>query len=131
MLAPETPYPYVGSYAMLVDLDQPGTQAAELVRIQWRRLNETVVSFPLRDGAAGTKRVDPEQLIDATPLTPAEAREYHDLDRALAGRSGRTPKQKAMIARRDALRTRMIYAPVLARLLEEARGRGAGQRRAA
>lgn len=117
MLQQQTPFPYVGSYALLIDPDARAPQAAELVRIQMRREGEVVVSFPLRDGAAGNKRVDPALLIDATPLTSAEAREFHDLDRALAGRSLRTPKQKRDKARRDALHQRIVYGPALDRLL--------------
>lgn len=117
MLQPQTPFPHVGSYALLVDTDTPTPADVELVRIQWRRESEIVVSFPLRDGASGTKRVDPAQLIDASPLTTAEAREFKELDRALFGRSLRTPKQKRDKARRDALHLRIIYGPVLDRQL--------------
>jgi hypothetical protein len=118
LLTPETPFPHVGSYALL---EREGRD--QLVRIQWRRENEIVVSFPLRDGASGTLRVDPADLIDATPLTPAEEREFHDLDRSLRGSSLRTPKQKARLARRDALRKRMIVAPIAARLMRQLRER--------
>jgi L-2-hydroxyglutarate oxidase LhgO len=121
MLHPETPFPYVGSYALLEHEGQN-----QLVRIVFRREGEVVVGLPLKDGASGNLRVAPDALIDATPLTAEEAREFHDLDRALAGRSLRTPKQKAMVARRDALRRRMIHAPIVERLLREA-----GMRRAA
>lgn len=118
MLTTETPFPYVGSYALL---EHEGRD--QLVRIQWRSESEIVVSFPLRDGAGGTLRVAPDRLVDGAPLTSAEQREFHDLDRALAGRSLRTPKQKREAARREALRQRIICAPLMARLLREARAR--------
>jgi hypothetical protein len=123
MLSPETPFPYVGSYALFVDPDAPPPQADELVRINWRREGFAMVSFPLRDGASGNKTVPFADLIDATPLSSEEAREFHDLDRALFGRSLRTAKQKREAARRDALRRRTIYAPLLERLLRKARAK--------
>jgi hypothetical protein len=156
MLTPETPFPYVGSYALHIDMDQPAPQAAELVRIHWRRTersvdragrstaravgqdgraNETeyvMVSFPLRDGAGGNKVVAAAALIDATPLDGAETREFHDLDRLLRGRSPRKGSGLARkAARRDALKARMLWAPFLARRLGEHRARQASQRRAA
>jgi hypothetical protein len=134
MLTPGTPFPYVGSYALYCDPDAEPPQADELVRINWRRSERSVgeggrsieqefcmVSFPLRDGASGNKTVPFADLIDATPLSSEEAREFHDLDRALFGRSLRTAKQKREAARRDALRRRTIYAPLLERLLRRAR----------
>jgi hypothetical protein len=109
MLHPATPFPHVGSYALLVDPDAQAPQAADVV-----------VGFPLRAGAGGTKRVAADQLIDATPLTSDETRAFHQLDRALAGTSGRTAKQRAQRAMRDALKQRLIYAPLLDRLLRAA-----------
>jgi hypothetical protein len=93
MLTSEAIYPYPGSYALHVDLDQPPPQPAELVRIQWRRVDAqgrgfVAVSFPQREGASGNKVVPADQLIDGTPLTTEEQREFHDLDRA-----ARTPKR--------------------------------------
>jgi hypothetical protein len=125
MLQSPTPYPYPGSYALYVDTDLPESeQRLELVRINWRQATIVqvlaMVSFPLRDGASGNKTVRADDLIDGTPLTAEETREFHDLDRGLAGRSMRTAKQKAQGARRDALRKRILNAPVLARLLREA-----------
>jgi hypothetical protein len=130
MLSPETPFPYVGSYALFEDPDAPPPQPTELVRILWRREGFAMVSFPLRDGAGGNKTVAADALTDATPLTDGEQREFHDLDRDLAGRSLRTVKQRRQVARRDALKRRAIYAPLLARLLRQAR-RQAETRRAA
>jgi hypothetical protein len=134
MLSPETPFPYVGSYALYCDPDAEPPQADELVRINWRREGFAMVSFPLRDGASGNKTVPFADLIDATPLSSEEAREFHDLDRALFGRvdgavgkDGRrtrlSAKQKREAARRDALRRRTIYAPLLERLLRKARAK--------
>jgi hypothetical protein len=130
MLSPETPFPYNGSYALLVDTDRPESeQRSELVRINWRREGFVMVSFPLREGASGNKTVAFADLIDGTPLSAEEEREFHDLDRGLAGRSLRTAKQKRDKARRDALRERMIYSRFLARALAEMRGQA--QRRKA
>ncbi len=116
MLTPETPFPYAGSYALLVDPDAAAPQAAELVRILARRPSEqgvfAMVSFPLRADASGNKVVAEAELIDATPLTQAEAREFHDLDRELHGR-----------------RLRMIYAPRAGELMR--RLRALKQRKAA
>lgn len=131
MLTPETAFPYVGSYAVYVDLDQPPPQRDELVRIQWRREGWAMVAFPLRDGASGNKTVAAADLIDGTPLTHEEKRELVELDRALFGRSLRTPRQKALKARRDALQSRAIWEPHLTRLLREHRARQASQKEAA
>lgn len=140
MLQHETPYPHVGSYAVFIDAElPPERQRPELARIQWRREGELVISLPLRDGAAGTKSIDPAQLIDASPLSAAQRREFHDLDRDLAGIEARirrwaeqdepgrkprlSPRQREMAARRDALKHRIIYGPILDRLLRLARDR--------
>ena len=155
MLQPDAPYPYPGSYALLSDPDLPAPQPTELVRIMWRRAERKVgkggrslerefamVSFPLRDGAGGNKVVPASELADATPLTDQETREFHDLDRALTGRFGPsvgedggrtrlTKRQKALKARRDDLKLRMVFAPMMERLLRTARARAAQQRRAA
>lgn len=132
MLIPETPFPYPGSYALHVDTDlAPQQQQAELVRIMWRREGQVAVSFPLRLNASGNKVIAADALIDATPLTAAEALEFHDLDRSLAGRSLRTAKQKRQAARRDALKQHVVWAPHMERLLRRARTIMASQQRAA
>jgi hypothetical protein len=120
MLIPETPFPHAGSYALLVDPGARPPQPAELVRILARETMRILVGFPLRDGASGNKAVGKDDLIDASPLTPAEEREYHDLDRELRGREIRTPRLKKLQARRAELRVRMIYAPLMARLIRQA-----------
>lgn len=137
MLAPDATYPYPGSYALLNDLDLPAPQPTELVRIMWRRVDATgrgfvAVSFPMRDGASGNKVVPAETLIDGTPLTTEEQREYHDLDRALGDRDPRnfSKRQRVRAARRDALKQRMIWVPFLAERLRDMRQR-AEQRKAA
>jgi hypothetical protein len=137
MLAPDATYPYPGSYALLNDLDLPYPQPTELVRIMWRRVDAdghgfVAVSFPMRDGASGNKVVPAERLIDGTPLTAAEQREFHDLDRALDDRNPRnfSKRQRAKAARRDALKQRMIWIPFLADRLREMRQR-ADHRKAA
>lgn len=132
MLHPDAPYPYVGSYALL---EHEGEN--QLVRILFRREGEVVVGLPLKEGASGNLRVDPTRLIDATPLTGKEMRDFHNLDRDLAGIEARirrwaendepgrcprmTPRQKAMAERRDALKRRVVFGPILDRLLRVAR----------
>jgi hypothetical protein len=136
MLTPEATYPYPGSYALLVDSDlPPEQQCEELVRIHWRRVDSEgrgfiALSFPLRDGASGNKVVPADQLIDATPLTAEEEREFHELDRALKGRCLRTPKQKKQAAVRDAYLSRVMWASPMVRLLREMRSREAMRRAA-
>lgn len=158
MLTPEATYPYPGSYALCHDPDRPQPSPAELVRIMWRRVDEpkrkvgkggrseehgfVAVSFPLRDGAGGNKVVASADLIDGTPLSGEEQREFHDLDRDLRGRfdgavglDGRRPRtltrrQKARAARRDALKSRTIWSKVLADRLRDMR-RHVEQRKAA
>lgn len=125
MLKAETPYPYVGSYGLLVDMDEPAPQSCELVRILWRREDHVAVSFPLRDDARGTKRVDPADLIDATALNDVERAEMFELERMLAHGTLRSKTQQRQRARRDALRRRNIHAPILKRLLRDAAARAA------
>ena len=137
MLSAETPFPQVGSYALLVDRDlPPERQRAELVRIQYRHLAMpgdsalVTVAFPLRGGADGTKRVPLAELIDGTPLASVESRRMTDLRRELAG--SRVRGRKAKDALYQALRTRAIWAPHFERLLSEARRleqQQAGERR--
>jgi hypothetical protein len=128
MLVPEATYPYPGSYALLNDLDLPFPQPTELVRIMWRRVDAAgrcfvAVSFPMRDGASGNKEVAAEQLIDGTPLTAEEGREFHDLDRALDDRNPRnfSKRQRTKAERRDALKQRMLWAPFLTERLRDMR----------
>src|SRR4051812_41677412 len=110
MLSHETPYPYVGSYALYSDPEQPYPPPTELVRVQWRREGFAMVSFPLRDGAAGNKVVAFAELIDGTALDAGEQREFHDLDRLIRGRqpADLSKTQRAKAKRRDALKNRMI-----------------------
>jgi hypothetical protein len=124
MLQPPTPYPYAGSYALL---EHEGR--TQLARILYRREGEFVISLPLKADASGNLRVDPADLIDGTPLTAEETREFHDLDRALAGRSLRTPKQKRQAARRDALKARLIWSRFLDHKLRELEARTGAQLR--
>jgi hypothetical protein len=126
MLNQPTPFPYVGSHALA---EHEGK--TQLVRIlAWRPgtiEDHALVSFPEMDGASGNMVVPRSALIDGTPLTAEEAREFHDLDRELFGKStgpavggdgGRTrrltPRQKARAARRDSLKSRMIWSRFLA-----------------
>ena len=136
MLSPETPFPYVGSYALYEDPDAPAPQRTELVRILARRPGNdgayAMVAFPLRDGAGGNKLVPEAGLIDGTPLSPEEERQYHDLDRHLGGRSPvkcRSTRLKALAATRDRLRGRMIWSRFMARQLAEMRRREEAEKR--
>lgn len=129
MLTSEALYPYPGSYALYVDLDQPPPQPAELVRTQWRRVDAqgrgfVAVSFPQRDGASGNKVVPADQLIDGTPLSAEEQREFHNLDRELFGREPRnlSKAQRAKAKRRDALKQRTIWTRFMERKLAAVRG---------
>lgn len=133
MLSNETPFPYPGSYGLLIDPDAPAPQPNELVRINWRREGWAMVSFPLRGGASGNKVIAAGDLIDATPLTADEEREFHESDRALAGRDPRnfSKRQRWLKARRDLFRLRMIHAPVMERLMRDMRERQARQQEAA
>lgn len=126
MLHNATPFPFVGSYALLIDTDQPPEhQQAELVRILKRDVHPAalgavlmvVVSFPLRAGASGTKTVALEDLIDGTPLDGIEQRELADLQRDTRQR---LRPNKAKVARREVLRQRAIWSPILARRLRDA-----------
>lgn len=124
MLHPETPYPYPGSYALY---ECPERRRVELVRIMWRRAGDhdagawIAISFPLIDGASGNKVVAEGDLIDATPVSFEESREFHDLDRWLAGKALNTKKQKALAKRRDALKQRVIWAGFMATMLRQLR----------
>jgi hypothetical protein len=112
MLNQPTPFPYVGSHALA---EHEGK--TQLVRIlAWRAgdvEDHALVSFPDLDGASGNMVVPRSALIDGTPLTAEEARLFHDLDRDLFGKSMRTARQKALGARRDALKSRMIWSRFL------------------
>lgn len=114
MIQAETPFPYVGSYALFADPNLPlGQQRAELVRIQRRDDERVWVSFPLRIGASGNKIVDLDQLIDGTPLDTAEKREHADLERHLRGRTKLTQKMREQAVRSEILRRRAIYSMVM------------------
>lgn len=119
MLKVPAPFPQVGSYGLLVDLNQPPPQSAELVRIMRRDdfRGQVSVAFPLRAGACGNRIVAASELIDATPLTKAEERELTDLQRHLVGRTRMTPKLRAMNTRAHDLKARQIFGIILEREL--------------
>jgi hypothetical protein len=125
MLSAPAPFPYVGSYALHIDHESgEAAPAAELVRILNRAwfngCANALIGFPLRDGASGNRWVAEADLIDPTPLTRDEEREYHDIDRRLLTKVRLTKKQKLIVARRDRLRQRMIWAPMAERLMRQA-----------
>lgn len=119
MIKAPSPFPHVGSYALLIDVEQP----VELRRAELARIFSLVevegtatlvnISLPLRTGASGTKVVELSDLIDGTPLSREEMRELADLDSALQGRKLRTPKLKAAHERCEALRHRLCFSQVL------------------
>jgi hypothetical protein len=127
MLDAPTPFPTIGSYALLIDQDQPAPQEAELVRIIGCRFPKdgpvALLAFPLREGASGNKEVPLASLTDATPLSIEEQREFHVLDRELFGRTIRTQKQKEKEARRTELKRRTLWGPFFNKALREMRAR--------
>ena len=137
MLSSPTPFPQVGSYALL-DLD--GTK--QLARIQsagpdWGPEDIAFVSLPLVVGSSGNRRVGLGDLIDGTPLTPAEAEELDGLCmRGLAAaHEGLHPRRnlsERQRARFTLLSDRAGHARMLDRLMEElGRRQAAAQRWAA
>jgi hypothetical protein len=115
MLKTAAPFPHTGSFALYVDTNlPPAQQRAELVRLQYACFGSQVtVTFPLRQGAAGTKKVALAELIDGTPLDRDERREHADLERHLKGRSRLTPRLRDMLLRAEKLRQRAIFSMVL------------------
>lgn len=127
MLKVATPFPQVGSFALLIDQNLPvSLQRAELVRIIRRGAGVTV-AFPNRTSASGNRIVDEGELIDASVLTDEERREHADLERHLHGRDRLTPKLKALLQRSEALRRRAIWSTILESELAVMRNREAGQ----
>jgi hypothetical protein len=114
MLNVPAPFPHPGSYAL-----HAREGRTHLVRIQyWNIDGLAVISFPLvRDVASGTCTVPREELLDGTPLTPAERAE---MDRLIAHNSclkrpkGRSVDRAAVLASRD--HAALIMAPLLARV---------------
>jgi uncharacterized protein YgbK (DUF1537 family) len=117
MLKVASPFPQVGSYALLVDTNLPvSQQRAELVRVM-RRIEaggEVAVAFPLRLGACGNRIVPESELLDGTPLTKAEERELTDLQGHLAGRTHMTPALRKKDKRAHDLKARQILSHLLA-----------------
>lgn len=105
MLNSATPFPQVGSYALLEE-----GRETHLVRIQRRTAgtDECVISIVGREGATGNRTVLVEDLTDGTALTADEQREMD----SLASKFG----CKA-ITRYEELRTRFINARALDRRL--------------
>lgn len=116
MLKVHAPFPQVGSYALL----EEGGKTF-LVRIQHRDPEGqglALISFPGSYNASGNRKVAIADLIDGTPLTDAERREYAALEGALAGTSASTRSKK--YKRYMALRLRDIAADSLAEALRRA-----------
>jgi hypothetical protein len=124
MLKAPTPFPQVGSYALL-ELD--GT--AQAVRIQRKDPatpdEATVALQSVANAASGFRTVPLAELIDGTPLTEAEAQEYRELERTVPAAPSRSNRVKEAQARYAALRERAIHSDTLARLLAEPKQRAA------
>lgn len=134
MLSTPAPYPHVGSYALLIDPNNPvELQRAELVRIIGRdhqpEFPGSRIVFPNRLGSTGFRMVSEADLIDATPLTKLEERDLTDGLGDLRGRDKLSPRLKAIKARTDALRHRQIYSIILAAELAVLHAREARQGR--
>lgn len=115
MLAPRTPYPQQGSYALLTDEGR-----THLVRILRNTAFDLItVNFPLREGAGGTKSVPLSDLIDATELDGAEQRELTDLERWQRGHP--TSRRSAKHRRLHVLKQRAVWAPFMRARLRELR----------
>ena len=113
MLKIPAPFPQVGSFALLIDMNQPAPQRAELVRILERTYPQgsgATVSFPLRTGASGYNTVPLAGLIDGTPLTSEESAE---LDALRSHLSQQTRPNRKKIERAEALRRRQIYSDAM------------------
>lgn len=108
MLNQPTPYPEVGSYALL---ERDGR--THLARIQQRKGDKLLISLPLvRDVASGNATVAPGDLIDGTPLTEGEREEMLALaERALRVQRprGDWPHHLAALRSRD-LASRQLEA---------------------
>jgi hypothetical protein len=113
MIRSPADYPFPGSFALLIDTNLPAEQRrCELVRIMRYDPDhgQAAVAFPLRVGASGNRVIASAELIDATPLTTAEAAELETL-RDHLGMQARPNRKK--IERAEALRRRQIYGDAM------------------
>ena len=142
MLRTPTPYPQVGSFALLVDVNLPvGQQRVELVRVMRLGVSTAAVAFPLRAGATGNTTVALADLIDGTPLTAAEEAVAERLEaslrgvRAKAGVRGTSSRASrpspARAARYHALRERGNWSLVMSAELAKLEAREAREARRA
>lgn len=112
MLRTPTPFPQVGSYA-LIEIDG----RHHLARIQHRTHGgDAVISLPLMpDVASGNRTVGFDALVDGTPLSEFDRGELARLDEEIA----RTVRpNRARQAKVDALRARDINSRSLAEMLQ-------------
>jgi hypothetical protein len=130
MLPTEAPFPYAGSYCLVEH--EGRDQLARIINRAWFNGGaRALISLPLRPDAGGNRWVAESELIHATGLSAEEAREFHDLDRLIFARSiSWRRKHKAELARRDALKRRMIVAPLMRQLLRSLRVQEARRRAA-
>jgi hypothetical protein len=92
-----------------------------MLRVPDRQDNVTI-AFPLRYGASGNRTVPLASLADTSQPTAAELAEMHDLDARISGKA--RPKG-ADLARFEALRLRVIRAPLLRQKLAQLAQRNA------
>jgi hypothetical protein len=132
MLKFASPFPLVGSYALL-ELDG----ATQLARIVARdQGGMAVVSLPFVNGSSGNRSVSIGELLDGTPLTPEERTELDGFcTRGLtAYNRGLNPRRnlsKQQRARYEILSARAGHARTLERLLGELARRTPKHQRAA
>jgi len=141
MLSSPTPFPQVGSYALLpvdpvsglavgADHKAATTHLARIIALApvgglaVGADRQATVSLPLVPGSSGTRSVALGELIDPTPLTAEERRELDELcTRCLAAASGGLDPMrnlsKRQRARFDELSSRAARAATLERLLAE------------
>jgi hypothetical protein len=114
MLSTPTPFPQVGSYA-LIEIDG----RLHLARIQKRTCGaDAMISLPLLpDVASGNRNVSFDALVDGTPLSAFETSELDRLTTAAADESVPPRRRKAAQERADKLRARIILAPIMAEMI--------------
>lgn len=122
----EVPFPQVGAYCVWqpTPADEP-----QLARIQFRTDAAVKIALPLAgDGSSAFRSVPFGELLDCTPLAPAELRDLDAMSAAglAASVAGRTPRRDLGAARRKRyaiLAEREARGWLLAGLLERLRRR--------
>lgn len=118
MLNVPAAFPQPGSWA-LAEI----RGAEEAVRIVNVVDGDAIVSMPNCCSASGNLRLPVAQLLDPTPLAPAEKAEAEALERSMVGKS-RVPRAKR--ERFEALTRRELHARRLAEVLDRYQRQGHG-----